>query len=110
MEKDKPPKQSKQRRPSRVDLDLPMIKIPPQQVIEEVKTPDILDQLFELERQIRTTKEALAYIESKAYRQEAHLTKDQVSQQISFYTKRFRELLMRRHAMRGEYALMPIMG
>ena len=107
MAREKPPRPKQQ---IVFELDLPTIRIPPQQVMEEVPTPSLVDQIFELERQIRATKEILAYIETQSYRQESHLTKDQVSQQISFYTKRFRELLLRRHAMRGEVVGMPSMG
>ena len=83
------------------------IQIPPQQRMDiyAPPPPPILPQKEDLERDIRFVKEALAYIESKKYREECHLSKDQIQRQISFYTTRFRELLMRRHLARGEATL-----
>jgi len=107
MGKEKPPKP---KRIVAVELDLPPLRIPRQQCMEEVKTPDLVDELHDIERDICATKEILAYIETKDYRNEAHLTKDQVRNQISFYTKHFRELLMKRHALRGEVVIVASIG
>lgn len=82
------------------------IQIPPQQQmrmeIYEPPPPPPPCPYTTLDYQIQQTKEILARIETKQFREDCCLEKQQVRDMISHYTVKFRELLMRRHAQRGE--------
>ncbi len=80
------------------------IQIPPQQRMDIYEPPPPSCQTTVLEYQIQQTKAMMAHIESKGFREEGEYTKEQHQKIISFYTSRFRELLLRRHAIRGEHA------
>jgi hypothetical protein len=79
------------------------IQVPPQQMRMEIYEPPPPCPMTTLDYQIQQTKDILARIETQQFREDCHLTKEQVQEMISHYTAKFRELLMRRHAARGEY-------
>ncbi len=82
------------------------IQIPPQQMRMDIYEPPPPCPMTTLDYQIQQTKDVLARIESRQFREDCHLTKEQVREMISHYTAKFRELLMRRHAARGERVFM----
>jgi hypothetical protein len=79
------------------------IQVPPQQMRMDIYEPPPPCPMTTLDYQIQQTKDILARIETRQFREDCHLTKEQVRDMISHYTAKFRELLMRRHATRGEH-------
>lgn len=82
------------------------IQIPPLTQMDIYTPPPAPCYMTTLDYQIKQTKEILARIETPQYRKDCSLDKAQIREMISFYTAKFRELLIRRHNSRGERVFM----